>query len=182
MTNAERILRALDDALTSDVELTLYGRAALLLGYGNAPAEYALSCDVDAVMWIGQAEELSETTDFWDAVDKVNADLAGDGLYISHFFTEDQVALRPVWREHRVGLEGNWEHLNLSRLGDPDLLLSKLMRDEPLDFADARFIVQQAGLTKSDVEEAVAGVRLPDSLEVQEEFGRASERLLASLH
>ena len=58
MTNAERILLVLDGCLASTVELTLYGRAALTLGFDETPEEYALSQDVDAVLWLGQAEAL----------------------------------------------------------------------------------------------------------------------------
>ena len=60
MTNAEQILSLLDSELTSRVELTLYGRAALYLGFPNAPRDHALSRDVDAVLWLGQAEELNQ--------------------------------------------------------------------------------------------------------------------------
>lgn len=35
MSNAERILNRLDQLLDVDVDVTLYGRAALLLGYAN---------------------------------------------------------------------------------------------------------------------------------------------------
>jgi hypothetical protein len=59
MSNAERILRALDSHLNQVVELTLYGRAALQLGFPNPPEEYARSHDVDVVLWLGQAEELA---------------------------------------------------------------------------------------------------------------------------
>ncbi len=64
MNNAEKILTALDRKLTASVELTLYGRAALFLGFEHPPAEYALSRDVDAVLWKGQAEMLLEILNF----------------------------------------------------------------------------------------------------------------------
>ena len=105
MTNAQRILALLDTQLTSRIELTLYGRAALHLGFPNAPREQALSRDVDAVFWLGQAEELSEKTNFWEAIEVVNRELADQELYISHFFTENQVVLLPDWRnacKHRL--------------------------------------------------------------------------------
>lgn len=102
MTNAQRILALLDARLTSKVELTLYGRAALHLGFPNAPKEHALSRDVDAVLWLGQAEELGEKTNFWDAIEHVNQELADQELYISHFFTESQVILLPGWYSNRV--------------------------------------------------------------------------------
>ena len=73
MSNARRILDGLDARLEQDVELTLYGRAALHLGFDNAPEEFAWSKDVDAVLWLGQAEELAERTGFWDATSDQDA-------------------------------------------------------------------------------------------------------------
>jgi hypothetical protein len=66
VNNAERILSALDDKLNIAVELTLYGRAAFVLGFKDAPKEFAQSKDIDAVLWIGQAGELARTTNFWE--------------------------------------------------------------------------------------------------------------------
>lgn len=94
-SNAEKILKALDTHLNSVVELVLYGRAALFLGFPDPPHEFALSKDIDAVMWLGQAEKLHETTNFWDAVNIVNKELEAQGLYITHFFEENQVILTP---------------------------------------------------------------------------------------
>jgi hypothetical protein len=181
MSNAERILRALDAKLTAAVELTLYGRAALLLGFPSPPKEAALSRDVDAVLWMGQAEELDATTNFWQAVEALNQELAPDGLYISHFFAEDQVVLRPGWRESRVSIPGSWADLVLFRLGDADLLLSKLMRDDPIDRRDALFIVKSAGLAPDEVDAALRAARIPDIPEIQEQFQLASRRLLDTL-
>jgi len=181
MTNAQRILTLLDTQLASRINLTLYGRAALHLGFPDAPKEYALSRDVDAVLWLGQAEELDEKTNFWDAIERVNQELADQELYISHFFTETQVVLLPDWRNNRVPLQGEWKHLELHRLGDIDLLLSKLMRDDPIDRADAQFIVRVADLGVSDVTAAIAKARVPDSLEIQEQFEVASRKLLETI-
>jgi len=181
MTNAERILAFLDEQLTSPVELTLYGRAALHLGFPETPREYALSRDVDAVLWLGQAEELNQQTNFWDAIERVNRELADQELYISHFFTEDQVILRPDWRSNRVALQGEWKHLELYRLGDTDLLLSKLMRDDPIDRGDAQFIARVAKLGVSDITSAIADARVPESPDIQEQFALASQKLLETL-
>lgn len=182
MSTALTILGTLDAALTGSVDLTLYGRAALQLGFDQPPAEFALTRDVDAVLWSGQAEQLLAETDFWNAVEIANAALADQELYISHFFTEDQVVLRPDWKMHRVSIDGPWHRLQIFRLGDRDLLLSKLMRDDPIDQADARFIVQAAGLTIRDIEEAIGAARVPTVAEVQEQFAAAGARLLAGLH
>jgi len=181
MTNAERILSALDRRLNANVELTLYGRAALLLGFTEPPAEYALSQDVDAVLWLGQAEELARQSNFWEAVEAVNDELAPCGLYISHFFAEDQVILRPVWLAERQRIAGNWRRLALYRLGDLDLLLSKLMRDDPIDRQDAQFLVAQGHLSRAAIEEAIHGARVPDVAEIREQFSVASRRLLGLL-
>ena len=181
MTNAERILSGLDEKLTTAVELTLYGRAALHLGFEQAMREHALSRDVDAVLWMGQAEELDATTNFWPAIDALNKQLADQDLFISHFFTEDQVILRPDWRENRVRIRGPWRHLALYRLGDIDLLLSKLMRDDPIDREDALFIVSCAGLSRADVEKALPEARIPDVPEIREQFELSSKKLLDAL-
>lgn len=181
MTNAERILQCLDGHLTSEVDLTLYGRAALTLGFAETPEDYALSQDVDAVLWIGQAEALNESTNFWQAIDLTNAQLAEENLYVSHLFTEDQVVLLPDWRRQRVRLQGTWRRLKLFRLGNRDLLLSKLMRDDPIDRSDALFIVRRAGLSREEIESAIQRARIPDSSEVREQFALASSRLLQSL-
>ncbi|MDP6491537.1 MAG: hypothetical protein QGH42_05115 [Kiritimatiellia bacterium] len=181
MTNAERILGCLDRHLSSHVELTLYGRAALTLGYSETPEDYALSHDVDAVLWMGQAEELNESTNFWKAVAASNDDLGDAGLYISHFFTEDQVILLPDWKSNRVMLPDRWSQLTLYRLSDLDLLLSKLMRDDAIDQSDARFIIGKASLDRIAIEQAITRANVPESPEVREQFAIASRRLLDAL-
>jgi len=67
------------------------------------------------------------------------------------------------------------------RLGNIDLLLSKLMRDDPIDRADAQFIVQISNLSVTDITTAIAEARLPESPEIQEQFELASRRLLKTL-
>ena len=41
MSNSLRLLKRLDELLDSPVELTLYGRAALELGFSNPKLEYS---------------------------------------------------------------------------------------------------------------------------------------------
>ena len=182
MNNAETILTYLDQKLNTCVELTLYGRAALFLGFECPPEEYALSRDVDAILWKGQVEMLLETTNFWEAVNDVNNALTDQELYISHFFEEDQVILRPDWRMHRVKVQGSWTFLDLYRLGDIDLLLSKLMRDDPIDLEDAIFIYEQGHLDIATISQAFDEARIPDILEIQEQFTLASHRLLQAIN
>ncbi len=181
MNNAERILTALDLKLNSCIELTLYGRAALFLGFDRPPQEYALSRDVDAVFWKGQAEMLLETTNFWEAVNEVNRELTDQELYISHFFEESQVILRPNWREQRMRIDKSWTHLSLYRLGDIDLLLSKLMRDDPIDLEDALFIYEHGNLNTETLKCAFQETRIPDIPEIKEQFELASQHFLQSI-
>ncbi|MBP7830658.1 MAG: hypothetical protein KA248_12150 [Kiritimatiellae bacterium] len=170
MNNASRILALLDGYLDSSVELTLYDRAALQLGFSSPRPEFASSLDVDGVLWAGQAEELARGTDFWQAVTRVNRELAPRGLYISHFFEEAQIILTPEWRQHRVAIPGSWRRLSLYRLGDGDLFLSKLMRYDPQDLDDARFIAERAGLSREDIRGWIERARVPDIPEIREQF------------
>jgi hypothetical protein len=178
VNNAQRIILALDSRLNGRVDLTLYGRAAIQLGFDAPPEGAVVSRDVDAVLRLGQAEELNRATNFWQAVEEVNRELAGDDLYISHFFVEDQVALTPEWIANRRRIDGPWQRIEIYRLGDCDLLLSKLMRDDPLDQADALFIARAAGLSMKDIQTLLARARVPDVAEIREQFAKASERFL----
>jgi len=180
-SNARRILQALDERLTADVELTLYGRAALHLGFPDPPSEFALSMDIDVILWVGQAQALAEATNFWQAIEETNQQFATEGLYVSHLFEETQVILRPNWRAERVRLAGDWSRLSLWRLGDLDLLLSKLMRDDPQDLRDALFIVGSSRITESAIHPAITEARIPDIPEIKEQFAVCCEKLLRSL-
>jgi hypothetical protein len=181
-TNAHRILATLDALLDSKVDLTLYGRAALHLGLPNAPEEVAYSRDVDAVLWMGQAETLAETTNFWEALEMTNDALASDGLYISHLFEESQVILRPEWRQERAPVAGGWIHLEIFRLADPDLLLSKLMRDDPQDLRDALTIASAAPMNLAEIETAIEKAVVPALAEIEEQFAICRRKFLTAWH
>lgn len=181
MNNAQVILNALDQALTSRVELTLYGRAALQLGFDKPLSEFAISRDVDAILFMGQAEQLNEKTNFWEAVEKINKELAEQELYISHFFVEDQVIMTSDWKKNRCVIHGTWQHLDVYRLGNADLLLSKLMRDDAIDLKDALFLVDRAGFSPSEIKDILDSARIPDVPEIVEQFHMASKRLLQAM-
>lgn len=178
MTNAELLLHAVDDRLDETVDLTLYGRAALHLGFPNPPREYALSRDIDAVLWIGQAEALAAGGNFWTVIEDVNRLFADQELYISHFFEESQVILTPAWRTKRVPIAGAWKRLILHRLGNEDLLLSKLMRDDPIDRADADFIIRSAPFSADQVRAIIHSARVPKITELEEQFAICTRRFL----
>lgn len=176
MSNAEQLLRAVDARLDRVVELTLYGRAALHLGFPHPPPEYALSRDVDAVLWLGQAEELAAHGNFWDVIEEVNRLFADQDLFMTHFFEETQVILTADWRQKREPIPGSWQQLRLYRLGNEDLFLSKLMRDDPIDRADAQFIVDAAAMTPAQIRSALLAARIPPVPELVEQFHLCSQR------
>ncbi|HBA82617.1 MAG TPA: hypothetical protein DCZ95_00855 [Verrucomicrobia bacterium] len=178
MTHAELILSDLDSRLQSRVDLTLYGRAALCLGFQRPPVEYSFSMDVDGVLETGQAEEWAEKTNFWQAIEETNNALSSRGLYISHFFDETQIILTPQWKENRVVIHGPWTQLHLTRLGNGDLFLSKLMRFDPQDLSDARFIVEQAQFNTNDIHKWINRARVPEIQEIKEQFALCSKEFL----
>lgn len=177
MIYADRILGELDQRLHEPVELTLYGRAAFLLGFENPPAQFSQSLDVDAVLWLGQAETLSQTSNFWQAIEETNSALAPEGLYMSHLFVEDQVILTPDWLAQRAPIENDWPNLVLYRLSDEDLLLSKLMRDDQQDQQDALFIVLRRNWDRDFLDDLFARARIPKIAEINEQFEIASAKL-----
>lgn len=168
-SNPSRLLAFLDARVDGVIDLTLFGRAALALGFPNHTV-YARTVDVDIILVEGQAESFVENTNFWEVVQQMNDAFAGEGLYMSHFFTEEQIILRPHWHDVRVRLDGSYEHLALYRPANEDLFLSKLMRFDPIDLEDARFIWSQAGWNKEQVQEIIRAARIPDIAEIREQF------------
>ncbi|MEY2492237.1 MAG: hypothetical protein QOH24_1188 [Verrucomicrobiota bacterium] len=180
VNNAERILSALDAQLDKSVELTLYGRAAFALGFSNAPKEFARSKDIDAVLWMGQADELLRRTNFWEAVDQVNRQFRDQELYVAHLFDEMQVILTPKWKQQRVRISGPWKKLKVYRLGEADLFLSKLMRNDPQDLADATFILDATGWNSDQVADIISSARVPQVAEIREQFAICAAHFLRS--
>ncbi len=181
MNNVTLILNMLDEKLNSEVELTLYGRAALQLGFEKPLEEHALTKDVDAVFQIDQAEMLLAQTNFWEVIEEINQTLSDQELYISHFFTEDQIVRTNNWLKNRIRIKGNWKNLLLYRLGNMDLLLSKLMRDDPIDLKDALYIVRSTDLKKDQITNALQEAFVPDVPDIKEQLEIASLKLLKQI-
>ena len=60
MNNPLRILQTLDRHLTQPAELTIFGRAALALGFCDSPPVVATTHDVDAILplaWLAAATD-----------------------------------------------------------------------------------------------------------------------------
>jgi len=180
MINAERILSELDRHLDHPVSLVIYGRAALALGFDNPPEAVTRSLDVDAIIPVSQTASFREDTNFWDAQEAVNRELAQEGLYITHLFGADQLFLRREWEKHLVSVPlpvTRW--LRLLRPATLDLVLTKMMRgDDPQDLADIAFLIRHDRITPAQLERAFHDAVIPDLLELREAYERAKPRVL----
>src|SRR5437870_2524349 len=144
MDNPTLILLTVDRRLDHEVPLVLYGRSAVCLGFNDPPPETAKTQDVDAVISFTQSKDWESDIGFWDAVEGANAELAAQGLYMTHLFSETEVFLRQEWCDHILPVAHpavRW--IRLSRLATVDLILTKMMRgNDPQDMADAEFRIR----------------------------------------
>ena len=68
MNHPEKILRILDDHLVRPTRLILYGRAALALGFENAPPSFHSTLDVDAILPEIEMSQIEADDQFWTAI------------------------------------------------------------------------------------------------------------------
>jgi lysyl-tRNA synthetase class 2 len=85
-------------------------------------------------------------------------------------FEEDQVVLTPEWKNQRVRIHGSWNKLRVYRLSDIDLFLSKLMRNDAQDIADAKFVAKRAGWDREMISHIISLARVPDIPDIREQF------------
>lgn len=179
MNNPLRILQTLDRHLTATAELTLFGRAALALGYPGGPATFATTQDVDAILPLSWLASEDQNLDFWNAQQRTNAELEPEGLYITHLFRELEVILTPDWLTRRVSIALGLPRLKVFRPATLDLILTKMARGDENDLADIRFLLHQEPLTGEQLRAAFARARVPDVPEIHELFGAAQPKVLA---
>jgi hypothetical protein len=139
MSNPLRILRTLDEQLTLPAEITLFGRAALALGYLKAPSHFHNTQDVDGILPLTWFRPPDEHQDFWEAVEHTNIKLESDGLYLTHLFREIDVILQPDWLSRRVRLDLDLQKLAVFRPATVDLILTKMARADDDDLQDIEF-------------------------------------------
>lgn len=181
MNNPLRILTTLDQHLSGPEELTLFGRAALVLGYPGSPPEFSSTRDVDAILPLQWLESTGQHDDFWEAQQRTNEALAGEGLYVTRLFRESDLILTPAWftRRVRIPLELRW--LTLYRPHTLDLILTKMARADENDLADLRFLLRQERFTAAELQAAFARARVPEVPEIRRLFEQAQPRVLALL-
>lgn len=179
MNHPEHILRTLDRFLTRPARLILYGRAALSLGFPDPLESFHSTMDVDAILPEVEMAAIEADDSFWEAIDKLNADLEPSGLYLTHLFTDRQVILRPDWLHHlqSVSLPG-FRHLTLARPATEDLILTKMMRVDPQDRQDIRFLLHHLPLPPSTLRLALETARIPEIPEIQQAFAENRAWLL----
>ena len=180
MNNPLFILQTLDRHLDHPVEMTLYGRAALALGFSVPEPRHQMTQDVDAIIPLAELDQLRADEQFWHARDATNAELAKHGLYLTHLFTEADVFLRPDWLNRRVTIPGSFTHLKLLRPATLDLILSKMMRGaDPEDLSDIQFLLKQEPVTEAELRTAFARAQIPDIQELHDAFRAAQPKVLA---
>jgi hypothetical protein len=179
-SNAAIIVRTLDGFLDHEVSLVIYGRAALALGFENAPPAVYRSSDVDVILRVSQTAELEKDDQFWSAQEKVNHVLEKDGLYMTHLFSEEQIFLRPDWEKHIVPITlAETRYLRLFRPATVDFILTKMMRgNDDLDMSDVEFMIHHDRISVSQLVEAMAVATIPDMQEYRDAFEKARVRVL----
>ena len=171
----ERLLLALDEALSHKVRLILYGRSAIWLGYTDPPLSAASTQDVDAIIPSQEVQAFSEDLRFWDARDAVNARFKSEGLYITHLFPETMVFLRREWLQEIVPIRRpELNHLQLFRPATLDLILTKMMRgNDEQDMGDAAFLIRHDRITESCLIEAFVQMKAIELAELRDAFEKA---------
>jgi hypothetical protein len=176
-SNPEIILRRLNEQLNAPLELTVIGRAALILGYDppilgeNAGQTF----DVDLVIPRDQEEALDRNDAFWSALERTNNLLSTADLYLSHIFLENQIILGENWKDRRVRMVlAGANNLILFRPSSLDLLLSKMARaDDPIDRADILQLIRREHFPQQRIEAAFSTARCPSEPDLIEQFEKA---------
>jgi hypothetical protein len=169
-TNPIRILKILDSYLNEPIEVVVYGKAALHLLFQNDPS-IGVTNDVDLIVPEVHVAIFDERLDFWEAMENTNQKLKSEGLYITHVFDEKQIVLHSTWFNSR--LEIVIKDINNLKIFVPsplDLILTKMMRIDPLDREDIRFIYEKANLDPKVLSEHLKGAVCPEIEEIMEAF------------
>ena len=178
MSHPEHILRVLDRHLARPTELVRYGRAALALGYPDAPESFHATMDVDAILPEVQMASIEADDGFWKAIESTNHELQSAGLYITHLFSDAQLIIRPQWLDHVVAIDmAGLRFLKLQRPSTEDLILTKMMRVDPQDRSDIRFLLDHSCLYPNELEALLMSATVPPLAEIMEAFQDNSQWL-----
>ena len=181
MNNPLHILQTFDRHLTKPSEITIFGRAALALGFQDSPAAFATTHDVDAILPLSWLAAEDQNLGFWEAQQRTNAELEPSGLYITHLFRELEIILTPDWLTRRARVPMELRKLAVFRPSSIDLILSKMARGDENDLADIRFLLRQDKISADHLCAAFSRARVPDVPEIRELFQITQPKVLAML-
>jgi hypothetical protein len=169
-SNTLRILATLDKYLSSEIDLVVYGKSALHLLF-EGDSRISLTNDVDLIVPELQVQVFDKRIDFWDALEKTNQDLEKPSLYLTHIFDEKQIILHPNWYSNKVKIRTDkLNYLNIFVPSPLDLILTKMMRVDPLDRSDIVFIFENAEIKSKELRAYCIEAVCPDQEEIRYAF------------
>jgi hypothetical protein len=178
MNNPLRILQTLDKNLTKPADITIFGRAAIALGYARSPDSFSATKDVDAILPFTWLSAPDENVDFWLAQQHTNEELEPEGLYITHLFREQEIILTPEWLSQRVQILLGLTKLTVFRPATADLILTKMMRGDETDLNDIRFLLEREPIAPANLATTFAKARIPELPEIRVLFETAKSKVL----
>jgi serine/threonine protein kinase len=89
---------------------------------------------------------------------------------MTHLFSDAQVILSPRWLEDIIAIQSSSRHISLFRPCSADLILTKMMRVDPIDRADIEFLLKQDDLDFSELEQKLKSAVIPNIDEFKEAF------------
>ncbi len=99
---------------------------------------------------------------------------------MTHLFSDDQLILTPDWLLRIVALPSpGWHHLQGFRPATLDLMLTKMMREDPQDLTDIQFLLEQEPIPREVLRAAFATARVPEIDEIRVAFAANQSRVLA---
>jgi hypothetical protein len=117
--------------------------------------------------------KIESDTQFWTAIDRTNKELESSGLYLSHLFTDRQIALTSDWLEKIVPIpSGGFRYLQLFRPSSTDLILTKMMRNDREDLDDIRFILGHERISPLSLNAAFQDVTRLEIPELRDIFNK----------
>ena len=169
-SNTRKILATLDKYLSSEIDLVVYGKSALHLLF-EGDRRISLTNVVDLIVPELQVQVFDKRIDFWDALEKTNQDLEKSSLYLTHIFDEKQIILHPSWYSNKVKIQTDeLNYLNIFVPSPMDLILTKMMRVDPLDRSDIVFIFDNAEIKSQELRSYCMEAFCPDQAEIRDAF------------
>ena len=178
MSNPFRILQPFDRHLVSPAEMTLFGRAALALGFAAAPPDFHHTRNVDAILSAEWLSSPDENIEFWLAQQRTNAELSRDGLYLTHLLRDSEVIILPDWPTRRVQLPLQFPRLTIYRPATVDWVLTTRARADEQDLKDIHFLLRQEPISPRKLQAAFEHARVPNVTGIRQLFAAAQPKVL----